>query len=503
MAPGTLLEEIPDSGERPVKKIKLTSMANSLAEDLEDVVSAVPTHPLGIKPAGNAYTASENIKSQCGAFARLPDELLSHVFESFDAETLVRLGGTCRALYAFTRVDELWRALFIQSPPMDFVWHGTWRSTYLGIPPHYATSIPCKNLFSDVLYRPFQCANTPLEPFTAKIPPQNTIQRLPDLTYKEYSADWTNTPFILTSPVKEWPIYGKWTPDALLAKYPDVKFRAEAVDWPMKTYMSYMSNSSDESPLYLFDRAFVEKTGITTSRDTPTASYWSPECFGEDLFSVLGDQRPDCRWMIMGPKRSGSTFHKDPNATNAWNAVLTGSKYWLMFPSSPTLPPPPGVILSEDQSEITSPLSIAEYLLTFHSLARRTPGCREGICYAGEVLHVPSGWFHLVLNLEDSLALTQNFVPRKKLADVLGFLRDQRDQVSGFMEEVADTAFELFVERLRERDPEILEEGLRDLGRQGKKGRGRWEELTKGVENEENGGFSFGFGGDDDDAEVP
>lgn len=309
-------------------------------------------------------------------------------------------------------------------------------------------------------------------------------------------------PFILTSPVKEWPIYGKWTPESLLDKFPEVQFRAEAVDWPMQTYMQYISNSSDESPLYLFDRAFVEKTGISVGRSIPDAAYWPPVCFGEDLFDVLGDHRPDCRWMIMGPKRSGSTFHKDPNATSAWNAVLTGSKYWLMFPSSPSLPPPPGVILSEDHSEITSPLSIAEYLLTFHSLARQTPGCREGICYAGEVLHVPSGWFHLVLNLEDSLALTQNFVPRKKLGDALGFLRDQRDQVSGFKDDVADKAYELFVEKLRERDPEILEEGLRELEKKNKKGKGKWEELTKDDEEEETGGFSFGFGGDDDDGDI-
>jgi hypothetical protein len=367
-------------------------------------------------------------------------------------------------------------------------------------------SISCRNLFSDVLYRPFQCANTPLESFVENIPPQNTIARLSDLTYGEYAASWTDKPFILTSPVKEWPVYKSWTPQTLLEKYPDVKFRAEAVDWPTRKYIEYMFDNEDESPLYVFDRAFAEKTGIAVGRDAEDAAYWSPDCFGEDLFAVLGAQRPAHRWMIMGPKRSGSTFHKDPNATSAWNAVLTGSKYWLMFPSSPTLPPPPGVILSEDHSEITSPLSIAEYLLTFHTLARQTPGCREGICYAGEVLHVPSGWFHLVLNLEDSLALTQNFVPKKKLADVLGFLRDQRDQVSGFKEDIADHAYELFVERLQETHPEILEQGLQELERKKKGGRGKWEELTRGKGNEEEeeaGGFSFGFGGDDDDADIP
>ncbi|KAF1995884.1 Clavaminate synthase-like protein [Amniculicola lignicola CBS 123094] len=508
MAPGTLLDhDTPTAEPQPSKKVKLSAVTSILTEDSEEVAAAVPRHPLDIKPAGNAYTASEDIKSRCGAFARLPDELLNHLLESFDGDCLIRLGSTCRALYAFTRLDELWRALFIASPRADFEWRGTWRATYLRTPRENVTSISCKNLFSDVLYRPFQCANTPLEPFTSKIPAQNAICRLSNLTYEEYSDQWTNKPFILTSPIKEWPIYGKWSAKYILEKYPDVKFRAEAVDWPMRKYMDYLLDSHDESPLYLFDRAFASKTGITIGRDVPNASYWPPPCFGEDLFDVLGEHRPDHRWMIMGSKRSGSTFHKDPNATCAWNAVLTGSKYWLMFPSSASLPPPPGVILSADQSEITAPLSIAEYLLTFHALARQTPGCYEGICNAGEVLHVPSGWFHLVLNLEDSLALTQNFVPRNKLADVLGFLRDQRDQVSGFKDEVADQAFELFVEKLRERDPVMLEEGLAELERKGKKGRGKWEELTKGAEEEESGGFSFGFGfggdDDDDDADIP
>ncbi|KAF2118359.1 F-box domain-containing protein [Lophiotrema nucula] len=504
MAPGALLDHQPACADaRPSKKIKISTEANILTDDAENVAAAIPTHPLEIKPSGNAYTASENLKTRCGAFARLPDELLSHILESFEADVLIRLGSTCKALYAYTRLDELWRALFVASPSEKFVWRGTWRATFLDIPEDKVTSVKCRNLFSDALYRPFQCASTPLEPFTSKIPPQNAIPRLTNLTYEVYAEKWTNSPFILTEPVKEWPLYGKWTPDYLLVTHPDVKFRAEAVDWPTKKYMNYSSNNNDESPLYVFDRAFVEKTGIAVGRDAPNAAYWSPDCFGEDLFDVLGEHRPDRRWMIMGPKRSGSTFHKDPNATNAWNAVLTGSKYWLMFPSSSSLPPPPGIILSEDQSEITSPLSIAEYLLTFHELARQTPGCREGICYAGEVLHVPSGWFHLVLNLEDSLALTQNFVPRKKLGDVLGFLRDQRDSVSGFKDEVADQAYELFVEKLKAKHPETLEDGLQELERKGKKGRGKWEELTKGDEAEESGGFSFGFGGDDDDAEVP
>ena len=121
------------------------------------------------------------------------------------------------------------------------------------------------------------------------------------------------------------------------------------------------------------------------------------------------------------------------------------------------------------------------------------------------MLHVPSGWFHLVLNLDESLAVTQNFVPQAKLPDVLGFLRDKREQVSGFSEDVADTAYELFVEKLGEKYPEILKEGLEKLEERGRPG--KWERLTKGGDEDGEGGgggFSFGFaGGDDSDADIP
>lgn len=363
----------------------------------------------------------------------------------------------------------------------------------------------CSNLFSDVLHRPFFCSHVDLHPFAANIPKANDIERLEDLSYDDFEARWYGQPFILTGPVKQWPVYKSWSTERLLEKYANVPFRAEAVDWPLNKYIEYMNNSQDESPLYLFDRAFAEKMDLSVSL-TPgkTADYWPPSTYGPDAFSVLGEQRPDHRWLIIGPDRSGSTFHKDPNATSAWNAVLKGSKYWIMFPSSPSIPPPPGVYVSEDQSEVTSPLSIAEWLLGFHAEARQTAGCKEGICYEGEVLYVPSGWYHLVLNLEASIAITQNLVPKSRVGAVLHFLRDQKQSISGFSDDVEDP-YGLFVDRLREQDRELLEAGIKELERLSKIGKG-WEELTKGGDDKdaEAGGFSFGFGGDDDDdEEVP
>lgn len=123
-----------------------------------------------------------------------------------------------------------------------------------------------------------------------------------------------------------------------------------------------------------------------------------PEVFSEDLFSILGASRPDHRWLIVGPARSGSTFHQDPNATCAWNAVVSGSKKWVMYPPHVT---PPGVRPSADGADVASPVSLTEWFLSFYE--HRTAGGwapAECVVRAGEVLFVPRQWWHLAINLE-------------------------------------------------------------------------------------------------------
>ncbi|KAL2829723.1 hypothetical protein BDW59DRAFT_170389 [Aspergillus cavernicola] len=471
---------------------------------------AIPGHPLGVKPSGNALFAAKNLRDVIGAFRSWPDELIFMLLEFLDCPNLLQLGRTCKAFYAFTRAEELWKTLFIRTPPASFTWRGTWRSTYLNLSPSKVAFVDCSNLFSDALHRPLYCAHISLDPYASNIPARNQITRLPNLTPEEFQDKWSDTPFILTEPVKEWPVYHQWSVETLLPKHGKSLFRAEAVDWPLRTYVDYMKYNSDESPLYLFDKEFVSKMGLKAGPidQEPATAYWPPQCFGKDFFSILGNDRPDRQWLIIGPERSGSTFHKDPNATSAWNAVVRGSKYWIMFPSSSKLPPPPGVYVSEDQSEVTSPLSIAEWLLGFHAEARRTPGCIEGICKEGEILHVPSGWWHLVVNLEPAIAITQNFIPRAHLIAALDFLLNKADQISGFRKDVQNP-YEQFVTKMQESHPDLLRSALEELKKKSEGKKRKWDEIVRGTPSTdasaepEATGFSFGFAGDDSDVEVP
>jgi hypothetical protein len=79
-----------------------------------DIEQAIPSHPLGVKPSGNKYTATKNARVAIGTFQILPDEVLVILLEYLDSRLLRHLGSTCKALYAFCHSDDLWKALFIE-----------------------------------------------------------------------------------------------------------------------------------------------------------------------------------------------------------------------------------------------------------------------------------------------------------------------------------------------------------------------------------------------------
>ena len=56
--------------------------------------------------------------------------------------------------------------------------------------------------------------------------------------------------------------------------------------------------------------------------------YSQPFVLGSvDVFKYLPESlRPEYRWLIAGPARSGTAIHTDPRGTSTWNLVLKGKK---------------------------------------------------------------------------------------------------------------------------------------------------------------------------------
>ena len=135
-----------------------------------------------------------------------------------------------------------------------------------------------------------------------------------------------------------------------------------------------------------------------------------PEYFREDLFQYVGeDRRPPYKWILIGPRRSGSSIHTDPLETSAWNAVISGRKRWVLFPpGTPKSLVKPAAWMAKKDRE-----AIDWFLQHYRTIKESLPAHQqplELITGPGDTIFVPTGWWHTVLNLDDTIAVTQNFV---------------------------------------------------------------------------------------------
>lgn len=402
------------------------------------------SHPLGVRPSGNALLDDDR-KPGMGLFALLPDAIVLTIIQELDKASLLALGHTCKGLFAYCWFDELWKQVIYEEQRPDLKWKGSWRRTALRIDAEQEAKVSAeKVVYSDLLHRPYELSQIKYEEYIdfdhkGKIP-EFTEQ---EMTVEKFDTEWHSKPFVanLQHPIAEW------TLDDLVEKYGKMVFRQEYMDWPLDVYVDYARQNNDEVPLYLFDCRSKAHEDLVFEPPLP-------QVFGRerDFFVLFGKDRPDHQWLIVGPSRSGSSFHKDPNATSAWNSVVSGHKYWIMFPGDC---PPPGVYTDQEQSEVTAPVSLAEWFASgFYAEAKKHPKFCHAVTGPGQVMYVPSGWWHAVVNLDENIAMTGNFVAEPELRKVLAFFKNKPDQISGFKlppEEVYDQ----FLGLLREKTPEI------------------------------------------------
>ncbi|KAI9327183.1 hypothetical protein DFJ73DRAFT_601050, partial [Zopfochytrium polystomum] len=275
-------------------------------------------------------------------------------------------------------------------------------------------------------------------------------------------------PVVITEALDDWPAATNWHPEKLLLRFHSEKFKigedddGEIVYMQFADFMRYSLLSScpnpdpakpvglataDDSPLYIFDGNFGDRSRSSTANDIEAArqkrkerqmlkDYNIPKYFIDDLFQYTGSRRPPHRWVVIGSARSGTGIHIDPLGTSAWNALLFGHKRWALFP--PHIPKWQVTLPNLPDSEASTWFGLVYPALNAEStrcpatgmlLAERL-GMVEILQRPGEVVFVPGGWHHVVINLDFTVAVTQNFCSTTNFESVFLRTRSSRPRLA-------------------------------------------------------------------------
>eukprot|EP01059_Diplonema_ambulator_P019984 TRINITY_DN33668_c0_g1_i1.p1 TRINITY_DN33668_c0_g1~~TRINITY_DN33668_c0_g1_i1.p1 ORF type:complete len:418 (+),score=57.44 TRINITY_DN33668_c0_g1_i1:57-1310(+) len=207
-----------------------------------------------------------------------------------------------------------------------------------------------------------------------------------------------------------WGVTG-WELEVICNEFRNVQMKCgeddkgNAVKMTLKDFKRYNSENKDDSPLYIFDSKFDEREETKSI----CARYRVPSYFRQDYFSCIPRDRPPYKWFLLGPKRSGTTVHVDPNQSSAWNMLLSGYKRWVIFDGHHSKRTVRGKdFMKKDEDDEASNYFVD--VLPRIKAARNPPKIYEFTQRPGEMVFLPNGWWHGVLNLTDTVAVTQNFV---------------------------------------------------------------------------------------------
>ena len=283
---------------------------------------------------------------------------------------------------------------------------------------------------------------------------RDNTSRLPCSTFNDdiHGDTLPNIPTVLTGCCDEWKAFRSpgqsWNINDLACRYSPLvsldggpsfaRISYCSAKVSLDEYQRYCNNSADgdDAPLYVFDPDFLKDNSTFDNGDSVRQEFSIPPCFSHDEMACCNGSRfrplPPA-WLLVGAIHSGTPIHNHP-MTVAWNALLSGCKLWCCLPPDV---PESALLLNFDEGEEDSDddeddefdLSALKWFQQCGDLPENT---HIIIQHPGEVVFLPAGWFHVVLNVETSTAISVSLTLRKDLPDVMPLLEESDAEFAAF-----------------------------------------------------------------------
>ena len=187
----------------------------------------------------------------------------------------------------------------------------------------------------------------------------------------------------------------------------------EKCSMTLQEYLDYWMSDRTEL-LYLKDWHFT--------KDHPGGQdfYQVPDYFKSDwLNEYWQDKNDDYKFVYLGPKGSWTPFHTDVFGSYSWSANVSGYKKWIFFQPDTQ---PQNVY---DISKVIPKSEDSDMKLKSHGDLEYF----EVVQGPGEVIFVPSGWYHQVLNMTDTLSINHNWFNATNIQYIWNQLRCELQNV--------------------------------------------------------------------------
>lgn len=257
-----------------------------------------------------------------------------------------------------------------------------------------------------------------------------------------------NEPIVIEGLIDSWPARDCWSFEALRQRIGhalvDCGSSSGGVPFYLVAANSSRSHGRHDLALYVFDSDFEEESGkaCLLSDVGPLDSLSLGDVFRTGA-AGQHDDRPAWRWLLAGPPGSGTLMHQDPWSYSSWNASIVGAKRWVLFPPTTpyaTLHPPRDDILSVVLTALFGralPRGATAFMEeVLPTLRGQGLGEIELVQRPGEVVAFPAGWWHAVVNLDATLAITESYGRAHDLPAILAALR--KGGLAGFAAVIED-----------------------------------------------------------------
>lgn len=211
---------------------------------------------------------------------------------------------------------------------------------------------------------------------------------------------------------------------------------------PMQEHGNASSHSAmSKMSLYLKDWHFVKEY-------PEYEAYTTPVFFCDDWLNIYLDNYhmhsdpniysenneiscSDYRFVYMGAKGTWTPFHADVFRSYSWSANVCGKKRWLF--------------LSPSQSHLVFDRNMKSCVYNIFDEFNETKisGFAETIWLEctqeqNEIIFVPSGWYHQVHNLEDTISINHNWFNAYNLCWVWDLLLRDYNEAKEYIEDIKD-----------------------------------------------------------------